>query len=256
MPEYDREYWIFSGTRGILDRGDGMTVQSIREAFPECGVLASSMGISLILPAYEPPRSVSFSADEAEFHNMEALLWLCRCDSLSLIMAPGHSIRLVFAMETPFKDEVGFRPIKEPVSPEESRAAAIRAAQNNPDFMGIFRDINPYDDKQVMGGFLELAEKKSRLTDLSGYRRWSVFRAESAEFLNRQIHCQYSIEPPTPDLDFGTIEFYLDAEKPRVIEIGPDAMPALRKMLAASTGLGISGIVSSGAASMTLSVFS
>ncbi len=238
-----------------------MKYQEIREAFPECGVTVSPQGISLVFPYYIPDRWVSAPVNEDQFHNMQVFQELLSCDSIEIALSPGKYAKMLFNMQIAIGNSLMFPPLNKPQSGDEIIAEASEGFLADEEFVDIFKDIDPGNIEEILNGFQELNERKKGIIaktpmTLSGVQRWKILREESEEFLKRNLPWERSIEPPTKGIDFGTIEFYIEASQLLVFKICQTDMPAFRKMCFAAASFDISSHIENDFANMVFDVFS
>ena len=239
-----------------------MKFNEIREAFPRCGVTVSQDGVSLVFKMCSPPRWINESIDDDIFKNIGVFRNLVyQSKAIHIKMCPGDYVGFLFGIPMPNDTDLIFQPLEKQRTVEEENQIISDIISNRPvnqDFLDSFHDVNLENESEVFNAFVEFSKKtdKGVLLSLDSIKQWEILKEASAGFIKSAKFGEVSIEPPSKDIDFGTVEFYMEAIEPKIISIYQKNMEDFRKMVFAASGFDISSNIEPGFAGFVLDVFS
>ena len=240
-----------------------MKYHDIRSSFKKCGVALTEDGVSLIFHKYEPPRWVTVDVNQKEFHNKDIFQSLVStCDGIKLFLIPNTMVRLLFQMELPLETSVLYQPLELEMTTEEYEELILRTIPENEtqyrEFVEFLFKTQNDCDRDKIDGLLDFIEKHSagKVIRMSRRKRWPVLK-QSAELFSEESrlwipeYCE-----PDEDIDFGVVEYYFEAQKPKMIRIGKEHMQRFGDLSSTAHGISLEAKTTPSKASFQISFLS
>lgn len=242
-----------------------MRFQEIREAFQLCGVSISNDGVLLTFPQYDPPDALSISLDNEVVKNIGVFHELLgNSNSVTVSLYPGFYAGFSFDFEIPIDSAIVFPPIKTAIEREEEMQKIVNEHRKviSKDYLEVFHNVDMENEVDVKHAMMELAEIRNRGEVISlqgikdGYERWENLNNISVGFLKDCNFGLVTIERPSYELPFGSIEFHMESEKRRVFEIPNQKIDGFSKIIHASSALTMDSYTDKDVSMLTFTVFS
>lgn len=236
-----------------------MNVDEIRNAFPECGIVFTEGGVSLVFPYYrESPRVVNTGFDTPEYNGDRRVFdyLLGKSDALRFTIEQGTSPRFSFLFDNVEFEPARFSYIKRTWSNEERNEAFDRIDREDQesgiidyDWMeAVSKAYNAKSKQEFCQAFTDLNDKKSAMEprNFRATVNWPVLRKNADGFFRSWKFGNVEIIPPYKDfqgsieLSFETPEDFTEKKK-LIFEIGPDKMAGFSKLAASAGAITLDG---------------